>query len=262
MSDYYEGNSDYAFDRALEEEKIMGYGGNRRGGGRRGGKSKSDNYVYSSSFTKSVDSGRGAKKVHLEEDVTEIFAFSLTEEKAEQFLKKFQDAMDSRDGDGGVRITAYCNAKENDKTGEVFDSASILIVGKYPSNQQRKGGGRRSYKDDDDGDDKYEARGKRSRRDEEDDDDRPSRRKGRSREEEEEEEDRNSSKERTREDRQEARGKRGRDSEYDDEDERETRKGDKRGRSNSSREDSERSSRSSRSSSKKHEVEDDDEIPF
>lgn len=256
MGDFYNN-----LERRLERRDFMAFGNRRGGGGRRGGKSKSDNYVYSSSFVKSIDTGRGAKKVNLEEDVTEIFAFSLTEEKAEQFLKKFQEAMDSRDGDGGVRITAYCNAKENDKTGEIFDSASILIVGKYPANNKRGGGGRRSYRDeDDDRDDRRETRRGRSSR-EEDEDDKPSRRKGRREEEEEEEEDRVSEKNSNR-DRQETRGRRGRDSEHEDEDEREVRKGDNRRGGRSSREDSERSSGRSRSSSKKDEVDDDDEIPF
>lgn len=118
-------------------------------------------YVYSSSFVKTIiyeSEVEGVppekEQVKLEKGITEEIAFTLTADKVDDFITKFKAALDDPQGDGGVRITMYCGPKTNKETGELFDSASITIVGKFANKKGNfgKGGsfskgnnGRRDY---------------------------------------------------------------------------------------------------------------------
>lgn len=136
-------------------------GSNRSGGFNRGGNGGGDSgkYLRSSSFTKTIidDKSNNKERVNLEIGLTEEVAISLTADKAQDLLKRVQDAINDQQGDGGVRITLYCQHKTNKDTGEEFDGASLLIVGKFPPkdvgqnrggfNGSRGGNGRRDYPD-------------------------------------------------------------------------------------------------------------------
>lgn len=132
-------------------------GGNSYGGGQSGGgRGPVDHkYVRSSAFTKTLvfDGENGRKeKIGLEPGITEEIAVAFTREKTQELMQKLNDAINDQQGDGGVRITLYCQHKNNPNTGEEFDGASLLIVGKFPP---REGGyqggngrqGRRDYPD-------------------------------------------------------------------------------------------------------------------
>jgi hypothetical protein len=131
-------------------------GPSRRGGGNSNGPS---NYLRSSTFVKNVilegEDGR-KEPAPLTPGVTEEIAITLTAAKVEELFTRLQDAQNDPQGDGGVRITMYCQNKTNQDTGEEFDGCSMMIVGKFPPrNQQqgnksfgggnRGGGGRRNY---------------------------------------------------------------------------------------------------------------------
>ncbi len=135
-----------------------GFRGGNGGGGNRGG--DTHKYLRSSSFTKTIilDGENGKKeRVNLEHGITEEIAVSLTADKAQDFIKRIQDAINDQQGDGGIRMTLYCQHKVNQDTQEEFDGASILLVGKFPPKDggQKRGGfsggqrgnGRREYPD-------------------------------------------------------------------------------------------------------------------
>lgn len=138
-------------------------GGSR--GGNRGGNAPS-NYLRSSTFVKNVIlEGENGKRepAPLEPGVTEEIAITLTAAKVEELKQRIEDAENDPNGDGGIRITMYCQNKVNQETGEEFDGASMMIVGKFPPRNQggNRGGsfkgrggnqGRRNYQQDDGGD--------------------------------------------------------------------------------------------------------------
>ncbi len=160
------------------------YGGGRNsggfGGGRRGGNNGRSNpadhkYVRSSSFTKHIV--EDFKKVGqepapkfaapLEPGITEEISISLTADKTQDFIQRLQNAVNDSQGDGGVRLTMYCQHKVNPDTNEEFDGASILIVGKFPprdgggrSGRGNQGGrsGRRDYSERQESDERYAGR--------------------------------------------------------------------------------------------------------
>lgn len=142
-----------------------GGGGYNRGGQNRGGNNGgSDRYLRSSSFVKNIilEAENGRKEpAPMEPGVTEEIAFTLTAQKADEFIKKIQDAQNDPQGDGGIRVTMYAQAKVNKDTGEEFDGLQLMVVGKFPprNQQQQRGGsfnrggnnGRRDYGNSDGG---------------------------------------------------------------------------------------------------------------
>ncbi len=72
---------------------------------------------------------------------SEELAFTYTGQKVEDLQGMIQDAVNDPQGDGGIRITTYLQHKTNQDTGEEFDGASTMIVGKFPPRNQQKGGG-------------------------------------------------------------------------------------------------------------------------
>lgn len=130
-----------------------GGGGNYRGGNRSNYNSSNGNsggdqkYVRSSSFVKETEYQDGFKeKLQLPEGVTEKISMSFTADKAAQLIAKIQAAVNQPDGDGGIRITMYCQHKVPER-GPSYDSANIMVVGKYPPKNggSFNGGGRRDY---------------------------------------------------------------------------------------------------------------------
>lgn len=138
-------------------------GGFNRGGGNRGGSRGGDDfkYVRSSFFSKHLifeaekpaDGPAPREEKTLEPGVTEEITLTLSPQKTEQLMKKLQDAINDQAGDGGVRMTMYCQHKINQQDNSEFDGASILVVAKFPPKNQngyggQKGGnGRRDYPD-------------------------------------------------------------------------------------------------------------------
>lgn len=160
-------------------------GGNRRGGNR-GGKGKSGaEYIYSSSLTLNLMDDGEKVKVGMADAINDLndankteaesleLAISLTRDKADRFIELLQAAQEDPEGDGGIRLQMYLKEGENPDTGEVFDSGSIMVMGKFPpkngrgGNRRGKGGGgRRDY------DDKEESpRGRKTARTRSGDDD-------------------------------------------------------------------------------------------
>jgi hypothetical protein len=138
-----------------------GFGG-RSGGGRSGGNARGGDdfkYVRSSFFDKHLifeaekpaDGPAPREKKELEPGVTEEITITLSPQKTEQLMKKLQDAINDQAGDGGVRMTMYCQHKINQQDNSEFDGASILVVAKFPPKNQngyqgQKGGtGRKDY---------------------------------------------------------------------------------------------------------------------
>lgn len=138
-------------------------GGFSRGGGNRGGNRGGDDfkYVRSSFFDKHLifeaekngNEPAPREKKELEPGVTEEITITLSPQKTEQLMKKLQDAINDQAGDGGVRMTMYCQHKINQQDNSEFDGASILVVAKFPPKNQngyqgQKGGsGRKDYPD-------------------------------------------------------------------------------------------------------------------
>lgn len=153
----------YGNQKSGSYQNTRGGGSFNRSGGQRGGNNGGDSHKYlrSSSFTKTIilDGENGKReRVNLEHGITEEIAVSMTAEKAQDFVKRIQDAINDQQGDGGIRMTMYCQHKVNQDTQEEFDGASILLVGKFPpkdggqrrggfSGGQQRGNGRRDYPD-------------------------------------------------------------------------------------------------------------------
>ncbi len=133
-----------------------GYAGNRTSGGGRGssngnrggGNKGPSNYLRSSTFVKSLiydsEAAEGQKPPReaapLTPGVTEEIAITLTAAKVEELYERVANAVNDPQGDGGIRITLYCQHKTNQDTGEEFDGASLMIVGKFPPKNQQQGG--------------------------------------------------------------------------------------------------------------------------
>lgn len=133
-----------------------GYAGDRNSGrnsggfnGNSGGGNKGpSNYLRSSTFVKSLiydnEAQEGQKPPRepspLTPGVTEEIAVTLTAAKVDELFKRLTNAVNDPQGDGGIRITLYCQHKTNKDTGEEFDGASMMIVGKFPPKNQQQGG--------------------------------------------------------------------------------------------------------------------------
>lgn len=75
---------------------------------------------------------------------SEELAMTYTSQKVQDLKDMIEDAENDPQGDGGIRVTTYIQHKVNQDTGEEFDGASSMIVGKFPPRNQQRGGGRNS----------------------------------------------------------------------------------------------------------------------
>lgn len=135
-----------------------GFGGGNRNRGNAGG-GNDFKYVRSSFFSKHLifeaekqgDQPAPREEKALEPGVTEEIAITLSPQKTQDLLEKLQAAVNDQAGDGGVRMTMYCQHKINQQDNSEFDGASILVVAKFPpKNQngyggQQGGNGRKEY---------------------------------------------------------------------------------------------------------------------
>jgi hypothetical protein len=130
-----------------------GFGGGRNGGGNNRGSGGGDDfkYVRSSFFSKHLifeaekqgNEPAPREEKALEPGITEEITLTLSPQKTEMLMKKLQDAINDQAGDGGVRMTMYCQHKINQQDNSEFDGASILVVAKFPPKNQNGFGGQK-----------------------------------------------------------------------------------------------------------------------